>query len=237
MSKQGLDNHYRERAMDSAERLFGRRGYTAVTLRDIGTDLGLSHASLYYHFPGGKEELFVAVTERSIHRHGEALRRVIEEQCCNLRNRLLGIARWLLSQPPLDLIRMSESDMPALDPVAAARLMRQMHEQILLRLQSVLEEAHEAAEIRCHNPGLVGASLLGMIESFHSMPEIAVQKSRESMAAQMIDILLRGMDYLGYIPGYDHADTGSEISNPGVPSPVGEGVQPYGTLEPSKEKP
>jgi AcrR family transcriptional regulator len=200
MSKQGLDSVYRERAMDSAERLFGRRGYNAVTLRDIGTDLGLSHASLYYHFPGGKEELFVAVTERNIHRHGEALRQVIEDYCCNIRARLLGIARWLLSQPPLDLIRMSESDMPALDPAKAAALMYQMHQQILVRLQSVLEEAHEDGEIRCHNPGLVGASLLGMIESFHSMPEIAVQESRESMAAHMIDILLRGMDYRGATP-------------------------------------
>ena len=63
----------KERLLDVAERLFSSKGFAAVTLRDIAQALSLSHASLYYHFPGGKEELFIQVMKRNILRHGEAL--------------------------------------------------------------------------------------------------------------------------------------------------------------------
>ncbi|MBZ0309485.1 MAG: TetR/AcrR family transcriptional regulator, partial [Anaerolineae bacterium] len=54
-----------------AEHLFAERGYTAVTLRDIAEAVGLRHASLYHHVPGGKEALFIEVTERTMKRHAE----------------------------------------------------------------------------------------------------------------------------------------------------------------------
>ena len=191
----------RERAMEAAERLFSRRGFSSVTLRDIGAELGLSHASLYYHFPRGKEELFIEVTERTILRHGSALAAVIAETCCDVRTRLHGAAAWFLSQPPLDLIRMAESDMPVLKPEEARRLMELMHAQILRRLQAVLQEADEDGSLHCTNPALVAGAIVGMIESFHSMPEMAIRVTKIDMAKEMLDILLRGLEYRGFADG------------------------------------
>lgn len=51
----------RENLLDTAEQLFTSRGYTAVTLKDIAKALGIKQASLYYHFPLGKEDLYVEV--------------------------------------------------------------------------------------------------------------------------------------------------------------------------------
>lgn len=188
----------KERLLDVAERLFSSRGFAAVTLRDIGQELSLSHASLYHHFPGGKEELFIRVMERSILRHGEALAQRLEGQDGGIRGALRGVARWLLSQPPLDLIRMAQSDMPVLKTEDARRIMDLMHGQVLLRVHTALQAADEAGEIHCANPALVGGALIGMIESFHSIPNFAVRDSRLDMAEEMIDILLRGMDYRGF---------------------------------------
>lgn len=185
----------KERLLDVAERLFSLKGFASVTLREIGNELSLSHASLYDHFPGGKEELFIAVTKRNILRHGEALKVRLDAANGNIQSILLSIAEWFLVQPPLDLIRMAQSDMPVLKPQDARKLMDLMHEQILLRLQDVLQEADESGTIHCANPALVAGAFVGMIESFHSMPEFAVRSSRLDMAGEMIDILLRGMDY------------------------------------------
>lgn len=184
----------KERLLDVAERLFSLKGFASVTLREIGNELSLSHASLYYHFPGGKEELFIAVTRRGILRHGKALSQRLEAAEGDIRSSLLSIAEWFLTQPPLDLIRMAQSDMPVLKPQDARKLMELMHEQVLLRIQGVLQEADESGAIHCENPALVAGALVGMIESFHSMPEFAVRSSRLDMAREMIDILLRGMD-------------------------------------------
>ncbi len=186
-----------DRLLVVAERLFSERGFSSVTLRDISQVLGLSHASLYYHFSGGKEELFIAVTRRSILRHGEALARVLDEGSEDIRSRLHKAADWFISQPPLDLIRMSQSDMPILKPQVAREMMDLMYSQILQRVQSALQSAHEEGFIRCPNPGLVGGALIGMIESFHSMPDFAVRSPKKEMAREMIDIVLNG---LGYTP-------------------------------------
>jgi AcrR family transcriptional regulator len=58
----------RERVLQQAEHLFSERGYAAVTLRDIAAGLGIRQASLYHHVPGGKEQLYVEVTERNLRR-------------------------------------------------------------------------------------------------------------------------------------------------------------------------
>ncbi len=195
MKKESLSQ---DRLLKAAELLFSKRGFAAVTLRDITNSLGLTHAALYYHFPGGKEELFIAVTRQSILRHGQALASILEDACCDIRSQLHSVAEWFIAQPPLDLIRMSQSDMPVLKPEEARRLMDLMQGEILLRLQLALHKADEDNFIRCENPALVGGALVGMIESFHSMPEFAVRKSRTDMAKEMIDIVLRGLEYRGF---------------------------------------
>jgi AcrR family transcriptional regulator len=193
-----LESFSRERVLETAERLFSRRGYSSVTLRDIAEELDMNHASLYYHFPGGKESLFLEVTERGIMRHGAALEAAIEDSCCDIRTQLRSVAAWFLSRPPLDLIRMTESDMPVLKPEDAQRLMVLVHRQILFRLQEALRIADGEGQISCLDPGLVAGGLVGLIESIHSVPPFALRRSREDMAGDLIDIVLRGLSYRGF---------------------------------------
>jgi hypothetical protein len=53
----------------------------------------------------------------------------------------------------------------------ARRLMEELQKKILLRLQFALQRAEGEGSIRCPNPALVDRALVGMLESFHSMPE------------------------------------------------------------------
>jgi TetR/AcrR family transcriptional repressor of lmrAB and yxaGH operons len=54
----------RERIVDMAMRLFSRHGYAAVGLNEIVGKSGAPKGSLYYYFPGGKEELAAAAIQR-----------------------------------------------------------------------------------------------------------------------------------------------------------------------------
>ncbi len=193
------ENISRERILEAAERLFARKGYASVRLRDIGDELGLSHAALYYHFPGGKESLFIEVTERGILQHGSAMEAAVSESGSDIRDQLRSVAAWFLSKPPLDLIRMTESDMPVLKPDDARRLMILVHRQILLRLREALAAADSGGQIVCEDPGLVAGGLVGLIESIHSVPAFAVSRSRADMAGDLIDIVLRGLSYRGFM--------------------------------------
>src|SRR5215212_1280824 len=54
----------RERAVEQADALLLAGGYAAMSLEAVAQAVGIRKASLYHHFPRGKDELFVAVVER-----------------------------------------------------------------------------------------------------------------------------------------------------------------------------
>src|SRR5690349_14417979 len=126
------NNETKELLLNSAERLFSSRGYSAVTLRDIALEVGIKHASLYYYVPGGKEQLFVEVMERNFHKHNTGLNQAIEQAGPELHTQLYGVAAWLAAQPPLDFARLSHADMPAISEKEAHRLMNLAYDALRL---------------------------------------------------------------------------------------------------------
>jgi TetR/AcrR family transcriptional regulator, cholesterol catabolism regulator len=185
----------RERVLSTAERLFAQRGYTAVTLRDIAAEVGIRHTSLYHHVPGGKEELFVEVTERTLNRHRAGLTQAISAAGSDVRQQLYAASDWLLAQPPMDLIRMSNSDMPAIDKAHAHRLSQMAYDSMMGPIEAALEQAQARNEIAHHNLGLIAGGLLGMIESLHALPEFELDpgQRRSQLAHELIDVLLDGL--------------------------------------------
>ncbi|MBX6341840.1 MAG: TetR/AcrR family transcriptional regulator [Thermomicrobiaceae bacterium] len=182
----------RERVLDVAERLFSERGYKAVTLRDIAEELGIRQASLYHHAPGGKEQLFLEVTERGLARHRAGLERAIAEAAPDLRARLRAVARWLLAQPPVDLARLVRSDLPALSPEHEQRLVHATVWAILLPIQHAFREAREREGYRVPNDRLLAGTFLSIIESIQ-IAERFTDHSPERMADAMIDVLVDGL--------------------------------------------
>ena len=61
-----------ERILDIAERLLQTRGFNNFSYADIATELGVTKASLHYHFPG-KAELGQALITRYAERFADAL--------------------------------------------------------------------------------------------------------------------------------------------------------------------
>lgn len=49
--------------LDAAARLFAERGYSSTTIRDIGTEAGLNHATMNYYFRGKASVLFAIYQE------------------------------------------------------------------------------------------------------------------------------------------------------------------------------
>ncbi|NOK63263.1 MAG: hypothetical protein GFH27_549325n29 [Chloroflexi bacterium AL-W] len=182
----------RERVLQAAEGLFSERGYNSVTLRDIADVLGMRQASLYNHAPGGKEQLFVEVTERGLNRHRRGIEEAIATVPPNLRAQLRAVARWLVSQPPLDLARMSRSDMPAIDPVHAQKLARHAYASLLQPVENLIQQAYERGETRMVNTKLFAGMFLTAIGATYDGNQYS-QLPVEVLADDTIDILLDGV--------------------------------------------
>jgi TetR/AcrR family transcriptional repressor of nem operon len=67
-----------ERILDSAERLVQTRGFNNFSYADIAAELGMTKASLHYHF-SGKAELGHALVSRYSERFSMALSRIEED--------------------------------------------------------------------------------------------------------------------------------------------------------------
>ncbi len=184
------DNETRRRILDVAEGLFSKRGYTAVTLRDIATVVGMKHASLYYYAPDGKEGLYVEVMERSFKRHYDGLIEVIAGAGDDLRTQIQAVARWIVSQPPMDLSRMMHADMPAIKPEHAARLMQSAYDALRLPIADVLKRA--AGEVSVTDPDMAALALVSVLQSVHNIPAFYPDSVRQRIGLEIADMMLYG---------------------------------------------
>lgn len=183
----------RERVLHQAEALFSERGYDSVTLRDIAEALGMRQASLYHHAPGGKEQLYVEVTERGLQRHRRGLVEALGTTG-DLRQQLRAAARWLLSQPPINLSRFVRSDLPAITQAHADRLFGAAYQALFAPVEGAVRVASDRGEIRRHDLSMIAGTFLTLIEGvWDAGGGRALDRPREALADELVDILLDGL--------------------------------------------
>lgn len=169
------------------------RGYTAVKLKDIAQSLGIRQASLYHHVPGGKEALFVEVLSRSMARHKAGLEQAVAEAGPDWIAQLRAVARWLLSQPPMDLNRMVASDVQALNEANREAIMRVSYEAVVLPVVHIFNRAVALGLARPTDPELTAGSFLSIIQGVHAIRDEWTARSREELADEMIDVMIYGL--------------------------------------------
>jgi AcrR family transcriptional regulator len=174
-----------------AEHLFTTRGYVSVRLRDVADALGTKHAALYYYVPGGKEQLFVVVMERSIQRHAHGIQNAIHEAGSDIRDQLIAVARWLLQQPPLNLTRLGASDFLEISPEHALRLSQLMFDALRLPLVAALEHHQANGIIALADPGLAAIAFVTLVETVHA-DTAPYMTDKEAIVERLIDMLLNG---------------------------------------------
>jgi AcrR family transcriptional regulator len=183
----------RQRVLDVAERLFMQHGYAAITLRDIAEALGMRQASLYYHFPEGKEQLYVAVVQRVFARHRAGMEAAIAQGGKTLAGQLAALASWFASQPPLNLLGMTHADFSALSEANMQALSYGGYEALFTPLRQMFRAAQERKEIRPLEPDLLAGCFLALIDSASVIRRQPTIQPRAQMVDEMISILLDGL--------------------------------------------
>ncbi|MUH01137.1 TetR family transcriptional regulator [Scytonema sp. UIC 10036] len=192
MIKKSDRSSSRETVLDAAEQLFAARGYTAVTLKHIAEHLGMKQASLYYHFPQGKEELYVEVMLRHLEQRRVRFKQLLAEAPPTLEGRLQHIGTWLIQQPPLNGGRMILTDLPELSPESSARLEEAMYRCVFAPLEELFAESLDRLHPSLQSdPGFIGGAFLAAIEALYTFKRYG-SKSDEALVATLIALLLEG---------------------------------------------
>jgi AcrR family transcriptional regulator len=182
-----------ERVLLAADRLFAERGYAAVSLRDIAQEIGIRHASLYYHFPQGKEELYVAVMERRMRLYHAGLEQAIALAGKSWQDQLYAAALWLLEQPALHLGRMMQSDMLAISPQAAEQLRVIVFDSLLKPLETVFHHAQGIRPEKQQRGATLAGMFLSLIEGIYNLPSQYVRGSKLELVNEVLDVLVNGL--------------------------------------------
>ena len=179
--------------LDKAEQLFLEKGYAQTKLRDLAASLDMKPASLYYHAPGGKEELWHRVMDRLLTRHRDQLTRAAEQADQDVRSQLRAMGDWLISQPPFNPTAIASTDVVA-DSESTVSITDRIYEGLMVPVSNVIRQAMEQGEVRHVEPDLISGvfitSVSGMVPLSH---DDQLPASLQELVYQLIDILLDGI--------------------------------------------
>lgn len=175
--------------------MFLERGFAGTRLRDLAVALGMKAASLYYHAPGGKEELWRRVVTRALDRHRDGLRAAANEASADLRAQLVAMADWLLSQPPVNVVTLATADLPSAPEAEAHAVAEQMYEALMVPVAEAVRAAQDRGAVRNHPaPDLLAGVFVTSINGLLPVARAgSLPKPKEELAREIVDVLLDGI--------------------------------------------
>lgn len=150
----------RDRILAEATRRFVESGYHGISMREIAESIGVSKASLYYHFRD-KEALFLAMLEESLKDVDALFEPAPAGARARLRRLLDGLLAWQSEQRAV--IRLATQEVSHLSPANRQAFMRRYHDRFVGRIERILRDGVEAGELRAVDPGLATWLLLGLM--------------------------------------------------------------------------
>jgi AcrR family transcriptional regulator len=181
----------KEVVLNAAEQLFTARGYTAVTLKHVANKLGIKQASLYYHFPKGKEDMYVDVMLRHLEKRYVYIESLIASSDPTLESCLFSIGVWLIQQQPINAGRMIMSDLPELSPDKAAQLELAIYQFVFAPIEALFNQYRHRFKEEFRDLGFIGGTFLSSLEALYVFRKYG-SDTDEALVSRLIALILKG---------------------------------------------
>lgn len=184
-----MDSTTKEKIIEKAEDLFFSKGFKSTSLQDLAGELDIKPASLYYHFPSGKEEIYIAVLRSRLEKYREQIAQLSNDNN-GIDQFLRDFASWFIEQPSMNMELIAELDMPYLTPKSRQVVMGLISNSIFLPLRDVF--ANSKDDLKDIEPmRLVGLYINLLNGMSYALKKGYTQKA--GLVQDYIEILLRGM--------------------------------------------
>lgn len=168
----------REQLLTAAGRLFAERGFAAVSLDEIGAEVGVTGQAIYRHFESKQDMLGVLIGQASAHllEFGKTFESQYDSPTALLQALVELQTDFALSSS--DIIRIQDRDLAAVEPSSQREIRRTQREyiDIWVRTMQALHPAETPDQrlIRAH-------ALFGLINSTgHSFRGLAKRKQTDT---------------------------------------------------------
>lgn len=177
----------REQLLAAAARLFADRGFAAVPLDEIGTEVGVTGQAIYRHFDSKQAMLGVLIGQASHHLLSRG--REIEAECADTFERLQRLValqtEFALSSS--DIIRVQDRDLASVEDRIQRDIRRTQREFIAIWIRALQhihpQETIDQLTVRAH-------AVFGLINSTgHSFRGLAKRKQTGNFLAYLKHML------------------------------------------------
>ncbi len=193
-----IDLETRRRILDAARQLFIAKGFKGVSMRDVAEVVKVTPAALYYHFPQGKEDLFIEVVKHMFDEYALGVR-AAAKLGQNIREKLRLLALHIILQfgresGPM-LMRDVQQHLPA---EKQPEIWKHFKLTYINTIQEVFQEGIDREEISPNvGPEILSNMFHGMTMSLNWNPRMRecmiepVEAGR--MADNIVSVLLDGI--------------------------------------------
>lgn len=175
--------------IEKASTLFFSTGYKATSLQTLAEELGIKPASLYYYFPGGKEEIYIDVLNTRLKSYRDQIISMSEEHK-NLESFLKHFAYWFVAQPTMNMSLISQMDMPHLSPKGKQMVTKAVQESIFVPLRDIVQ-GHALYLKKIETMRIIGIYITLLNGMSLSIKQDYVRQ--EHLVEDFLEIMLRGV--------------------------------------------
>src|SRR5258708_9899080 len=180
------DRETRQQILEAARELFLARGYKGVSMKEVAEEVQVTSAALYYHFPGGKQDLFFSIIQMMLEEWTQGALHATE-QAHGLREGLIKLTQYLLTLP-IDRFSILARDIHenVLDRDTKRVALEQLQDVFVQHVTDLFQQAIDDGEITRQVPAAVLPTMYeGMSISLLRSQHLAIRVPEPYNARQL----------------------------------------------------
>jgi AcrR family transcriptional regulator len=185
----------RERIVEVATAHFVERGYTAVSMREIAADCGITKAALYYHFDG-KAELLNEVFTDYLQQLGEVVAASASaDGLTDSQTRLRALVAGMFALPAQRraILRLAMQDVRQLPADQQAKFAKAYRDDFLDPLARLFADGIASGELIQVDPDFCVKLLLGLLYPFFAPSGPGADGQDTAEVNTLLDVLFQGL--------------------------------------------
>ena len=193
-----IDRETWRQILKAAEELFLAKGYKGVSMKEVADVVQVTPAALYYHFPQGKEDLFMSVIQAMFEEWSAGISRAIAS-AHSIRERLNLLTSYLLTLPVDHFpVLIQDAKEQIKDREKQRAIFRQLRGTFQQHIADAFQQAIDAGEVTADIPANLLASMylgliIALLQDMHFSAKDSERIGVPRLASILVSTLLDGI--------------------------------------------
>ena len=191
----------KERVIEEARRLYLAGGYSYLNLDAIARTLKITRPALYFHFPGGKEQLLQGVIE-SFGAEIIGQLQAVTAGCTGAREKFRNILLYVAAKPMIDNRELCMAELEDLS-LETRRKLQEVFLNMSEVITGIVKEGISGGELRQVDPNIAVFSFINLCQQIETFVNLSRQLPHEmslrfperveDMAEALLDLWFDGV--------------------------------------------